>query len=335
VAWLEYSLAGELSLPDRLRVRGAALGLRAPWDPAARETVRAAGRALDARAHSHAASRTADALHPGRIAAPAAVGSARGLRVRELEPAALAALLAAHGQSLAAGDGRVLADSARSRITAVEAQGVRAVVKQTPWRGALRAAADRLRGSAGRRGFRAGHGLRARGLGAALPLAYLERRRLGLPLASWLVLEDLRPAPSAVTALESGWDAGEVLDALARFLVALHRRGVDHGDLKGSHVLFGRDPGGGIAPRLIDLEGVRFRARLGESCRLRALVQLNASLPDGYPASARRRAFARYARALPFAGDPRATLARVASQSLARRHRWTGADCEIRPPAPR
>jgi hypothetical protein len=45
----------------------------------------------------------------------------------------------------------------------------------------------------------------------------------------------------------------------------------------------------------IDLEGVRFPRRLREARRLRAIVELNASLPDSYPALLRCRAFRRYA----------------------------------------
>jgi len=84
----------------------------------------------------------------------------------------------------------------------------------------------------------------------------------------------------------------------------------------------------GLVPRLIDLEGVRFPVRLRAARRLHALAELNASLPDAYPAQLRRRAFRRYAAALPFRGGWRPALARVVRESLARQHRWTGAGCE-------
>ena len=177
------------------------------------------------------------------------------------------------------------------------------------------------------RGWRGGHGLRVRRIGAAEPIAALTRRRFGVPVCSWLVLEDLRPAPTAVAALERGApDPATVIDAVASLLIALHRARVDHGDLKGTHVFLG-DDAGRCVPRLIDLEGVRFRRRLSDARRERALAELNASLPDALPAALRRRAFARYAAALPFADGARAALRRVVRASLARRHRWSGAGC--------
>jgi hypothetical protein len=74
---------------------------------------------------------------------------------------------------------------------------------------------------------------------------------------------------------------------------------------------------------------VRFRRRLTDAQRIRALAQLNASLPDAFPARERRDAFARYARALPFATGARGALLAIVSQSLLRRHRWSGAGCDV------
>jgi hypothetical protein len=166
--------------------------------------------------------------------------------------------------------------------------------------------------------------LRARGIDAAEPLARLERRVLGLPVASWLVMEDLRPAP--VAAFADTLDAPAVLDALADLAIELHRAGADHGDLKATHV-FLHARAGRLVPRLVDLDRVRFRDAVSDARRLRALAQLNASLPDAFPADARCRAFARYAAALPFGRDVTAVRREVVRASLARAHRWTGAGC--------
>src|SRR5690606_14306870 len=168
---------------------------------------------------------------------------------------------------------------------------------------------------AARRAWRAGHRLALRGIGVARPQAWLERRRLGVPLRSWVVLEDLRPAVPAAFALEHGLAAQPVLDALVRLLVALHRAGVDHGDLQGTHVYLAADA---TDARLIDLEAVRFRRPLRDGRRLQALAELNASLPPGFPDDARLRAWRRYSRALPWTrGEPRAR-AELVRRSVAR-----------------
>lgn len=320
---LEHALAPLVPLPDRLRLRAAALGLARPFSPAARAALRAAGAAADRRAEDFARGRTRRLQRPGRQVARVRLGARRGLRLRGLEPDALRALLAAHAEALGAADARVLKDDDRARVTAHRVGGRSLVVKEAPWRGLGRALADVVRGSAARRAWRAGHGLALRRIGVARPEAWLEQRRAGLPVRSWVVLEDVRPGAPAAFALAAGLAAEEVLDALAGLLIALHRRGVDHGDLQGTHVYLRREPGGLVA-RLIDLEAVRFRRPLPEGRRLQALAELNASLPDAFDDAVRCRAWRRYVRALPFAGGPDAARARLVRASLARRHRWSG-----------
>jgi len=323
LARLEHSLAPLVPRADRVRLRAAALGLARPFDAAARAALRGGGAAADRRAEQFARGRTRRLLRPGRAVARARVDALRGLRLRALEPDALRALLAAHADALAAGDGRVLKDDHRARVTGHAVAGRSLVVKEAPWRGLGRALADVVRGSAARRAWRAGHGIALRRIGVALPQAWLERRRAGVPVRSWVVLEDVRPGVPAAFALEHGFAAGEVIDTLVRLLVAMHRRGIDHGDLQGTHVYVRRGPEG-LEARLIDLEAARFRRPLPEARRIQALAELNASLPEDFGDDARLRAWRRYSRALPWAAaEPRAR-ARVVRRSLARRHRWPG-----------
>jgi len=145
-----------------------------------------------------------------------------------------------------------------------------------------------------------------------------------------VLLEDLRCLQDARDAASRS-DCEAVLDALAGLVATLHRRQIDHGDLKSTHI-FLEEQKGRLVPRLIDLEGVRFPRRIGARRRLRALAQLNASLPDSFPNSARCRAFARYVAQHPFPGGDRRALERLVAMSLARRHRWSGAG--LHPPGP-
>jgi len=154
----------------------------------------------------------------------------------------------------------------------------RVIVKEVLPRGLGRRLADALRGSAGRRAWLAGHGIAARGLGVATPLAFLERRVLGLPMSSLVVLEDLRPAVPADVVEGDTARLERTVEILGDFVASLHERGVDHGDLKASHIHL--DAELARPPRLIDLEGVRFGRRIGARRRRRALAQLNASLPE-------------------------------------------------------
>jgi UDP-glucose:(heptosyl)LPS alpha-1,3-glucosyltransferase len=338
---LDYSLWRRATLADRVRLRAAALDVTPPFDPAARAALRAVGCIAGARAARHGRSRTRRSLRPGRLYARLRLAKGDGMRLREFTEAHVRQAFAAHREALAAGDRRILKSDERSLISAVESAGRRVVVKEVPFRGLARGVADVVRGSAARRAWLGGHGLIARGVGAARPLAFAEWRRGGLVVGSVVLLEDLRPSPDALDAAASG-DPESVLIALTSLVATLHRRHIDHGDLKSTHI-FLEEQDGCLAPRLIDLEGVRFHRRIAPKRRLWALAQLNASLPDSFPNRARRRAFARYVAEHPFPEGNRHALERLVAMSLARRHLWTGAgiqscdpgvDGSLRKPSP-
>jgi len=73
------------------------------------------------------------------------------------------------------------------------------------------------------------------------------------------------------------------------------------------------------------------------SDRLRALAQLNASLDDeAFPIEARHAALDAYRERLPFDAGLARIRSQIASQSLARDHRWRGEGCvEVGADAPR
>lgn len=337
IAQIEFSLArAGVGRAGRLRLRRAAL------PAASREALRAIGERVVERERDHARGRTRRCTVPGRRSAALELGRWRGLRLRELPELELERALAAHESAAAPGSGAErLKDDGRALVTRVALPGSpwpSVVVKEVLKSGAGRRLADALRGSPARRGWIAGHGLAARAIGSTLPLAFAEARggkagSTGALQRSLLVLEDLG-RHSWLDDPQRSQDEDATCDALVRLLVSLHRQGVDHGDLQITH-LYGSAPTCGEArrhavgaPRLIDLEGVRFLRRCSDAQRIRALAELNASLPDAMlSASMRRNGFDRYARQLPFEGDRAHALREVIRLSMARRHRWTGADC--------
>jgi tRNA A-37 threonylcarbamoyl transferase component Bud32 len=321
LAGIDHSLAGRLPLVDRLRLRAAALGHGPPFPATTRRELRAVGRLSRRLALAHARGRMRRARRPGRRFARAEVDALRGLRVRGLAQEALAAAVAPPPGAKRARRRLRWVEGSGRRLRWAQVCGRRLVVKEftTGLRGAL---ADLARGSPARRAWLAGHGLAALGIGCAAPLAFLERGRLGLVRRSLLVLEDLCPSlPADAPGPELGAD--ERVGALLRLALALHGRGADHRDFMASNVLLARR-GHGLATRLVDLEDVRFPRRLRDAARVRALAQLNASLPDWVPDALRRRAFRRYAAWLPFRAPQARVLARIVARSLARRHHWSG-----------
>jgi hypothetical protein len=278
----------------------------------------AAGRRAEAFALDHYRGRTRRARLEGAGRVRVTGASGPGMRRLELDEAVVHTARESHAATLEAGGPDVLKDDARARVTRLRIEGRALIAKEVTKGGVGRRLADPLRGCPAERGWVGGHGLLARGIGAARPLAWLARG--GSRGGSILLLEDVGDRGSLETAAADAIDP----DVLLRWLVALHRRGVDHGDLQASHVY-------GIArgePVLIDLEGVRFRRRLGDEPRLRALAELNASLPEAaVPAAVRREIFLRYAAALPFTTSTGRALREVIRRSLARAHAWRARDC--------
>jgi len=343
---LDFSLAqAGFSIADRMRLRCATLGISGRPGPSERLALLRAGKASSKFAARHFKSRTKRCLRPGRLYARVDVEGQRGLRLRSVPGEAIAQALAIH-RAVQTGDGElrtrgeILKRDHSSRVTATSVDGRSFVVKEVVKPGRGRLLADALRGSPARRAWRGGHGLLARGIRAATPLAFVEVRHWMVPVASTVVLEDLRPALPANELATAAPD--QLAETLRRLAVALHRRGVVHGDFQAPHIYLS-DPsvrseqsgrGDQLESALIDLEGVRFRKRLSDDQRIQSLAELNASLPDELlSACERRRAFERYAQVLPFAKGEAAqserlgALAEIARRSLARSHLWQGEGC--------
>lgn len=254
---------------------------------------------------------------PDAIGAPAPLrlGVWRGAR----DERASAKLVEAAVSGREGNAAQTLKSDHRSSVVAVATIGYAVVVKEVRKAGARRRLADAFRGSPARRAWTAGRRLIASGIGAALPLAFLEQRALGAPMRSLLVSLDLRDVPTAADRLRDPEKREATLSALADLAVALHRSGAIHGDLRAQHVHLD------TRPRLIDLESVRFHARLSDAQRINDLAQLNASIADDLASEPERRAaFDRYASALPFDADDADVLAQIERRSIARRHFYRG-----------
>ena len=328
IGCLESSLSARVSTCDRIRLRCAALGFKRPFGPQQRLALRAIGRTFEAEQRAYASRKTRRSLQPGRVFARIRSGAYRGMRLRGVAENEIASALEAGRGAPDESVGRVIKSDRRAQVTEVRTRCGSWIVKDYRAGGFARRTADLFRGSPARRAWLGGHGLRARNIGAATPIAFVERRIWGVPTASAVVLEDLQELEAADRCGARWADDREVVDAIVRLAIRLHRCRVAHSDLKASHVLLERGADG-IEGRLIDLEGVRFRGRLGDRARIQALAEINASLPDRIPADLRCRAFRRYAAALPFHCDANDALRRIVAISLARRHRWSGADCAI------
>ncbi len=326
IASLDFSLhhAG-VTVAARLRFRIAALGLGTFRVAAERELLREVGRTSHRRAVEFYHDRTRRLLRDGEGVAKLRIEEGRGMRLADIRDGEVAAMLEAHREVVAAGGEARLKCDHRSNVTRVEVAGRRAIVKEVVKTSTRKRLADVFRGSPAQRAWLAGHGLRLRGIGAATPYAFVERREHGVPVESWVVLEDLGNAPCAADlSPEQAREVGFPRRLLS-LLRTLHRAEVVHGDLQALHIHLVDGE-----PTLIDLESVRFLECLYDRHRIKMLAELNGSIADEVlPADARCDLFDRYVLALPFDRGNARALREIVRASLARRQRWRGEGCEI------
>jgi tRNA A-37 threonylcarbamoyl transferase component Bud32 len=122
------------------------------------------------------------------------------------------------------------------------------VLKRYNFKKPLNAVKDLFRGSKGRRGFQKAYHLELCGFPTPCVLATADRRVLGFPVGSYILMEEV---PNAVDA--GKWN-GDVARGVARLIGRLHEEGFTHRDLKETNILF---DGKGTS-HLIDLDGLVF-----------------------------------------------------------------------------
>jgi tRNA A-37 threonylcarbamoyl transferase component Bud32 len=219
---------------------------------------------------------------------------AAGYAVRDLDRAALTALLADPDEPFRQPGVRLLKNSPSSTVAEFEMTVggvVRPIIykrfRVTAWTDPL---VSLVRSSAGLRSWINGHSLRERCLLTARPLAVLQRRKHGLSYEGYLLTEKIvdaidlrqfllelasRPASVRPVILRG------LIDQVARVIGALHERHVSHRDLKSANILIAT-PSHSLRPTrheiwLIDLVGVRRHRKLGRSRRVQNLARLHAS----------------------------------------------------------
>jgi tRNA A-37 threonylcarbamoyl transferase component Bud32 len=135
-------------------------------------------------------------------------------------------------------------------------------IKRYNYQGLAYAAKDLFRYSRARRTWIAANSLHMRGIPVALPLAYLERRRRGILLESYILTkaksgEALRDIFRRYD--KSGYRFQEkrmLLETLARMIRKLHRNGVVHRDLKASNLIVCGARAGGYKLHIVDFDGI-------------------------------------------------------------------------------
>lgn len=211
----------------------------------------------------------------------------------DLDAVEAAAIVAAHHAALRDGAG-VLKRGPGSAVTRVRGSEGELCVKQYRRRGWRDLAKSWLRPSPARRAWDAARSLRALGIATPEPMAllqcdaelYLVTRFVPLAVLGSRLYE-LHVHERRVA------DKRRLLEALGRWLAALHEAGVDHDDCSTKNLLVDEDAAGFV---LLDLDGVRLRGRPGRRRRVTNLAQL-VDPPTGLTLTDRLRVLCAYARA--------------------------------------
>lgn len=325
LAFLDFSLHHlGVTQSGRLRFRIAALGLGHFRVAHERQLLREIGRASSTRGVEYYASRTRRVLRTGEGFASVTRDGWVGMRQEIFSEASIDAAITAHHHLVKAGGDAMIKCDHRSQVSRVQVNGDRVVVKQVVKSSLRKRFADVFRGSAAQRAWVGGHGLLLRGIDAATPYAFLERRSAGVPVESIVLLEDLSEWPRIADITPDDPSTADLPRHLLKLIVRMHRNHVIHDDLQSIHIYL-RNSNGNAEPALIDLEGVRFSRQLFDRDRIQMLAQLNASVGEDVISSpARMAVMERYFRALPFDHGNERALAQVVKLSLARDQRWKG-----------
>ncbi len=310
---------------------------RSGWNPADRQTLRdrlGLGSAFDSVLRrflrDHLRGRARRVLRVGRNWSTAQVGPLRGLRDVSLKEETLAEIVETTEHRSATRErrgGRV--QLVETDVAALEDGQRTIIVKRIAARTLRRAIGDRLRGTAAARAFFAGQASALLSDRAARPLAFLEKRRFGLPIHSLLVLEkvgneDLDGVPESSPECQR-----RLARSLGEWLAEGHAWGLSHRDLKASNIRVTIRPAS-IEFWMVDLEDLRGPKDLSEKARLEALSQLNASLADeSMSVDARLLLLATYQSRCPFSSGKESPARAIARRSLARAHRWRGDEAPV------
>jgi len=252
-----------------------------------------------------------------------------GFRDRDLPPTVFeTAIDPSHGELLDA--------DRKQRRVAIHTSSIsgRELIRKRVGAGDLRRAiADRFRGSPAARAFIRGQADRLISDRAAPALGFLERRRFGVPIECWLLLDKVGEHDLDRYAPTSPLEAQTIATAVATWIADQHARGLGHRDAKAGNIrlrLSKQAQGDGMQVELwwVDLEDLRGPAPIKKRQRMKSLVQLNASLPDAfYDPGTRRRALETYCDRLPFDEAADRLIPTLVRESLARNHRWRGEGC--------
>jgi tRNA A-37 threonylcarbamoyl transferase component Bud32 len=260
-----------------------------------------------------------------------------------------------HHRLLAAHSGLVRKNAPESAVTVVYLPGMPKVcVKEIRWRGYGHGLKSLFRPTQGLRTYRNGRRLNDVGFSAAMPLALIRKRRLGLIRTEWIVMEVVQDSLELdrylVHRIKHNWSAEErkgMARLLGRFIGSMHAGGICHSDLKTCNIVVSEDnptaddisesghwrplnPCRPIRFSLLDYDDVSFSREVSNRKRIKNLVQIFLSMPSAINAGDRMRFLNEYALHVGLTGSQKRQIAQqVVKAAKGRDILYVGFDGDI------
>ncbi len=231
-------------------------------------------------------SRQKRCLAENREFARVTIGDFRGFVRRSEWSAALKPLLGDPPRMLTRA--AIVKDSRTTTVGSVALADRTVFIKRYNLQGPVYAFKNLFRTSRARRGWKAANSCFLRGVGVALPLAYLERRRFRILRESYLLTAGLTGDELAQIA-ERGRDdfnaKRALIGQLARHLRKMHDRGVAHRDLKAENIIAQDRGGGRYEFFIVDFDGISCGA-VSPRVRVKNLARLARAVAGIVPLTA-------------------------------------------------
>jgi serine/threonine protein kinase len=142
-----------------------------------------------------------------------------------------------------------------------------------------------FRGSAGRKAWVAGNGLRVYGLNTPLPLALIEKKIAGITTGSYLIMEEVKDSLEMDRYILKNFSnrndlkkKSELIRAFAKILGEMHSHNIFHHDLKTCNIMV-KEKGKSFGFTFLDFDNVSFNENIAVSKRVKNLIQINLSTP--------------------------------------------------------
>ena len=157
-----------------------------------------------------------------------------------------------------------------------------------------------FRGSAGRKAWVAGNGLRVYGFHTPLPLALVEKKISGIITNSYLIMEEVKDSLEMDRYILKNFSnqkdlkkKRELIRAFAKILGEMHNHNIFHYDLKTCNIMV-KEKGKSFDFTFLDFDKVSFNEEITVRKRVKNLTQINLSTPRLFTSADRLRFLKEY-----------------------------------------